>query len=958
MLRRCPLISPLSIAAFLAAWFFLSLPAQAADETSAGDAPAKTEAAGGDMGKAAEPKKYPDWDTVVKGATKLDGLFPLYFNEKDQKLFIEIGGSQFDRDLICPISIARGAGGLFLGGDTLNFGDQWVLSFRRAADRVLVVRRNVYFKAREGTPQSEAVKLSYNDSVIAALAVKSEQGGRVLVDAADLFMTDLANIGVRPDPSRSTWGKIKSFPNNIGIEVNAVFPFGGGGGFFFFFGGGPEVPDYRGVQVVMHYGLSLLPAGNGYQPRAADDRVGHFLSTMKDYTTDADKSAMVRYINRWRLEKSDSAAEKSPAKEPIIFWIERTVPREYRSYVKDGILEWNKAFEKVGFLDAIQVRDQQSSDDFDPEDIRFNTFRWIATSRGFAMGPSRTNPLTGQILDADILFDESMVRYWRQEFLRLAGLPQSMEMLWNGYRQPWLKLHAADVPRLAAIEPLMNRLLNDPAAKAALNERTARPGMVANPWAPQHLHQQCCNMGPGIAHQLGLMAAVMSAQGKIPPGGKVPEEFLGQAIKEVTMHEVGHTLGLRHNFKASTMLSLEDCHNTEITGKKGMAGSVMDYLPANIARKGQKQGHYFSPTIGPYDYWAIEYAYKPISGSEPEELAKIASRVAEPDLAYGTDEDVFGSPDPRVNLFDLGDPLEYAKQQIHMVEDHLADLTNQVVADGEGWQRARDAFGMLLGEFSRSTAVAASYVGAELTHRDHRGDPNARNPYEPVPVSKQRDAIAFLSEHVLSDKAFKFPPDLLKKLAPEYWADWESSGPMPEYPVSERVLAIQRIVLSQFLSNSTLARLRNVEGHAAPEQEVLKMPEVFDALTKAIWTELPAADAAPAADAKLEITSTRRSLQREHYKRLSQMVLGPRSGGFAFGGFISLGDSLFNDAGGPTSADARSLARLHLAALQARIKKVLENKQPAPDTYSLAHLQELDQQISRVLGAEVEVNEP
>ncbi len=116
MLRRCPLISPLSIAAFLAAWFFLSLPAQAADETSAGDAPAKTEAAGGDMGKAAEPKKYPDWDTVVKGATKLDGLFPLYFNEKDQKLFIEIGGSQFDRDLICPISIARGAGGLFLGG--------------------------------------------------------------------------------------------------------------------------------------------------------------------------------------------------------------------------------------------------------------------------------------------------------------------------------------------------------------------------------------------------------------------------------------------------------------------------------------------------------------------------------------------------------------------------------------------------------------------------------------------------------------------------------------------------------------------------------------------------------------------------------------------------------------------------------------------------------------------------
>lgn len=926
--------------------------AVAQQPTLAGDAAAKTEG-GGEAAKAAEPKKFPEWDTVVKGATKLEGLFTLYFNEKDQKLFMEIGGSQFDRDLICPISIARGAGGLFLGGDTLNFGDQWVLSFKRAADRVLVVRRNVYFKAREGTPQSEAVKLSYNDSVIAALAVRSEQGGRVLVDAADLFMTDLANIGVRPDPMRSTWGKVKAFPNNIGIEVNAVFPLGFGG-FAFLFGGGPEVPDYRGAQVVMHYGLSMLPSGNGYQTRNADDRVGHFLSTMKDYTSDADKSAMVRYITRWRLEKSDSGADKSPAKEPIIFWIERTVPREYRSYVKEGILEWNKAFEKVGFLDAIQVRDQQAGDDFDPEDIRFNTFRWIATSRGFAMGPSRTNPLTGQILDADILFDESMVRYWRQQFLRLAGLPQSMELLWQGHRQPWIKMHAADVPRLAAIEPLMNRLLNDPEAKAALQQRMPNPGAVANPWAPAHCSQQCCSMGPGMAHQLGLMAAVMSVQGKIAPGGKVPEEFLGQAIKEVTMHEVGHTLGLRHNFKASTMLSLEDCNNTEITSKKGMAGSVMDYLPANIARKGQKQGHYFSPTIGPYDYWAIEYAYKPISGNENEELAKIASRVAEPDLTYGTDEDVFGSPDPRINLFDLGDPLEYSKQQIHMVEDHLTELANQVVADGEGWQRARDAFGMLLGEFSRSTAVAASYVGGALTHRDHKADPNARNPFEPVPVTKQRDAMAFLTEHVLSEKALKFPPDLLKKLAPEYWADWESSGPTPEFPVSERVLAIQRLVLSQFLANSTLARLRNVESLAAPDQEVLKMPEVFDVLSKAIWTEIPTADAAPpAADAKLEISSTRRSLQREHYKRLAQMILGPRSGAT-----LTFGDVLFMDSGGPTSADARSLARLHLAALQARIKKVLETKQPAPDTLSLAHLQELDQQISRVLGAEVEVNDP
>src|SRR5262249_13420060 len=124
---------------------------------------------------------------------------------------------------------------------------------------------------------------------------------------------------------------------------------------------------------------------------------------------------------------------------------------------------------------------------------------------------------------------------------------------------------------------------------------------------------ECCMMGQGMQRQLGLMAAMLAAKGDIEPGGKVPEEFIGQAIKEVVMHEVGHRLGLRHNFKSSTFISLKDCNNPQVTRAKGMTGSVMDYAPANFAAKGDKQGDYFSDTIGPYDYWAIEYAYKPTS---------------------------------------------------------------------------------------------------------------------------------------------------------------------------------------------------------------------------------------------------------------------------------------------------------------------------------------------------------
>jgi hypothetical protein len=904
----------------------------------------------------AAPQKFPAWDTVIKDHKKLEGLFNLYYSEKDQSLLMEVRADQFDKDLISPIAIARGAGFWILGGDTLNFGDQWVLNFRRAADRLHVVRKNVYYKANPGSPQADALKTSYTDSVVLALPIKSEQGSNVLIDLADLYMTDFASLGIAPDRSRSTWGKVKAFPDNVEIEVNAVFPLAMYG-FLLFLGQDErkylegDIPDSRGAQVTIHYGLSKLPADNGYKPRQADDRVGHFLSVVKDYSTDAEKTPFQRYVTRWHLEKADAGAERSPPKEPILFWIEKSVPREYRAYVKEGILEWNKAFEKVGFIDAIQVRDQQSSDDFDPEDIRFNTFRWITTSSAFAMGPSRTNPLTGQILDADILFDEAMVRYWRQQYLRWAGLPQGLELLASGQRQAWFKLHAGDITKLARHETALNRYAQSPDGLTALVRPRSQNGGAPALRSPLAACQ-CCSMGPGITKQLGFMAAILQAQGKLPLGGKIPQEYIGQAIKEVTMHEVGHTLGLRHNFKASNMLSLEDCNNTEITSKKGMAGSVMDYLPANIARKGQPQGHYFSPTIGPYDYWAIEYAYKPISGDEAEELKKIARRVAEPDLIFGTDEDMFGSPDPRINVYDLGDPLAYARQRLALVEENLKDLAERVVAEGEGWQRAREAFGLLLSEYAQSTYLAAQFVGSEYTNRDHKGDPNSRPPFDPIPLAKQREAMTLVAEHVLSDKAFKFSPDLLKRLAPEYWDHWGAFRGGDDYSLYDELSWIQRIVLSRFLDPAVLSRIQNVELHAAADQEVLKLPEVFTALSTAIWSELPAADAAASAG-KLEISTLRRNLQREHFKRLAQMVLGPKQSGSSFSDFFFIGFYMPDPP-----ADARSLARHHLREIDKRIAAALGNGSLTKDSYSQAHLEELHDQATKVLAAALEANEP
>src|SRR5262249_50725021 len=200
--------------------------------------------------------------------------------------------------------------------------------------------------------------------------------------------------------------------------------------------------------------------------------------------------------------------------------------------------------------------------------------------------------------------------------------------------------------------------------------------------------------------------------GKKKERDKELEEMINQAIKYVVMHEVGHTLGLRHNFKGSTMLPASKLNDKEVTAK-GMVGSVMDYIPVNLAPKGVKQGDYFPTTNGPYDYWAIEYAYK--TPANDEELKKIASRGAStPGLDYGTDEDTFLSADPTVNLFDLGDDvLAFAKTRMLAAEDLLKTLSARAIEDGEGHQRVRVAFTLLLAQYGDGAYLMSKYVGGE-----------------------------------------------------------------------------------------------------------------------------------------------------------------------------------------------------------------------------------------------------
>jgi hypothetical protein len=905
--------------------------------------PAFTQVPDGDfppfMRRGVDPKIL-EYQNISKGSQTHQGLFKLY--HKGENVYAELQPRHLNKSYLCPIAIAKGAG---MGGTTLNFGEQWVLVFKRVGDKVHLVRRNVHHKASKGgSPTARAVDISYSDSVLMSLRIAAinQANQSVLINLNDIFMSDFAQLGLGSfDSSRSVWHKVKAFPRNVELQIQATYTGGG-------FGGDESTIDDRGNTIVVHYGLCELPEG-GYSPRVADDRIGYFVTAMKDHSSGSKDTAFIRYINRWRLEPSEAITEGKLVvpKRSIKYYVEKTVPHEYRAAVRDGILEWNKAFEKIGFRNAIEVVQQRDDEDFDPEDMNYNTFRWITSEMTYAAGPSRANPLTGEILDADIVFDASFIRYWKQE----------RQILHHGGKayEPVSPIQSMDLGL-----GLNHNVLRRGSGSVGWNDNprqlTSKEARLAA------IRQGICQCPNHMKMEMGLAAMALAESAFVAPpqkGGKkakdkMLDELINQAIKHIVMHEVGHTLGLRHNFKGSTMLANKDLHDTKITREKGLVGSVMDYSPVNLAPKGVKQGDFFSTTLGPYDYWAIEYGYKPVSGSEAEELKKIASRGAsKPGLDYGTDEDTFLTADPHINRFDLGsDVMQFAKDRMTSSEELLKTLATRVVDEGEGYQRARIAFSLLLSQYGNGAYLISKYVGGEHAYRDHRNDPKGRDPLVPVPVAKQREALKFLQEHVFSDRPFQFPPDLLRKLAVERWMHWGSDYSSTDFPLYTRILGIQKLAMNQLLSSRVLQRVQTNALKAEKDTTPLTIAEIFRGVSDGVWADLPNGGAKPNGAAQNQAASTiiRRNLQREHLKRLTSMVLGEKSSGTSLWFLV-----LVEGSSGSVPPDARSLARSHLRKIAQRIDLALKTR--AGDETTSAHLEECRERITKVLTASMQVND-
>jgi hypothetical protein len=838
-------------------------------------AAAKAPAAAAPVPGALKPLKE-----VLQGATALPGLLKLH--QKDEKVWIELLPEQFNQLLFFSYNVPRSVGerGLYGG----QMGGSYAVMFRKVGNQVQLIAKNTEFFAKQGSPQAQFVSESFSDSLLGSAPVVAldTESKAVVFEAQALLMTDIPGYLTRLesayrmpfalDTRNSSFATLRNTTELTGLEVQAHFSV-------------PKLsappvtpspmpvtlapmatPDPRSLFVNFYYSFTQLP--EPMAARVADERVGYFTVGRVDYSDDTSVKLRRHVIKRWRLEKKNPAAALSPPQTPVVYWLDKNIPEKYRQAVTDGVLEWNKAFEKIGFQGALQVQQQSAGDQFNTSDARHASVRWfVGADVGFAIGPSQADPRTGEILDADIGMSDVFARGARRT------------------------------------------LVED-------FERSASGHLAHGPADP------VCNYAQDSVHELHFALDWLESQGlsmDSPQADKLAQQY----VKDVIMHEVGHTLGLRHNFKASTAYSLAQMQDPRFTREFGLSSSVMDYLPFNIAPANENQGDYVMGSLGAYDYWAIAYGYSPFEAAqEAAGLAQITAQSVRPELAFATDEDAgYGSMaegiDPDVNRFDLGaDPLAYYKRRMTLSRQLWDRLQTLKLPDGDSYERLTRSFNSGFRGLSQVGPLAAKFVGGVLTRRERAG--SGRPLFEPVPAARQREALQLITHDFFRAESFRFDPALLARLAPDPF-DRKVS---PEVSVVASVLAVQRSILDPLFSATVASRLLEATLKSAKGVAPLSLAQLHDTLQNAIWSE-----AWQGQDAGL----LRRNLQREHLRRMTDVLVKPASA---------------------MPPDARSLMRMNARSLAGQLQRALARGGWSKETQ--AHFSESLDTLQTALQAQVQ----
>jgi hypothetical protein len=758
--------------------------------------------------------KKPTITEKVKSSTKSVGLFTVYQDTATGSVQLYIRKDQLGKEFIYQSFSINGPMALYLNQSMHRSTE--ILKVQKSFDKLEFAEVNTNFYYDKNNAVSKTAGVDIPEAIFLSEKVAAEDENGFLINADGLFLSEKMDP-IKPAPSpgmppgatfnmgnlnlaKSKVRKIRNFPKNTDVQVDLAYDNPAPSN-----AGGKDITDARYVTVCMQHTFIEMPQ-NDFRPRLDDPRIGYFGKEVNNQTS-IDVVPFRDIINRWNLVKKDPALALSEPVDPIVWWIENTTPFEFRQTLLEAGIKWNEAFEKAGFKNAVVMKVMPDSTDWDPSDIRYNVIRWVSSTRPQygAIGPSFVNPRTGQILGADITIEWSSASY----------------------------------------SPIYEELFSVPGS-----EQLQFPGMEL---------QQYCNAAAELKAQFTAGSTYLYATDATDTEIK---EMHKQYISELILHEMGHTFGLTHNMKASQMLTLAELNNKEVTQKKGLMGSVMDYSSVNISGDPKKQGNYYSTKPGPYDLWAIEYGYTPVIESEEEAFRrKVLARSTENDLAFGNDADDMRSPgkaiDPRVNVGDLSkDAIAFAENRFKLVNTIMPKLKEKYSKPGRGYAELKARYNNLNGQRNAMINVVSRYVGGVYVDRSFVGQNSSEKPYTAVPVATQKKAIDLLNKYVFSPDAYDADFTLAPYLQSQRRGfNFRSTTEDPK--LGSLYTSLANAALSHILHPTTMQRITDSRNYG----NTYTLVNVMSDLSKGIFD----------ADAKGNVNVYRQYLQTTFVKNLLQL---------------------------------------------------------------------------------------
>lgn len=772
------------------------------------------------------------FDKVINKTAKVDeGVFTVY--EQDGKYFFEINNDLLNREMLMVSRIAGVPPGFSGFSSAGSKSVEQVVSFSREKDKILLRKKSYEAIADEETPVYESVRANNFEPVIAAFDIEalSKDSSGVLIDVTDLFTKDVEAISGIPsylrrtyqvrrlDGDRSFVESVKSFPENL--EIRQVMTY---------VAANPPSDSYtQTLSIQTSQSLVLLPE-EPMQKRYADYRVGYFSIRQIDYSSDAQKAEQKEYIRRWRLEPKDPEAyargELVEPVEPIVYYLDPATPEKYRSYIIQGILDWNEAFEEAGFKNAVQAKlppSKEEDPDWSAEDIRYSTVRWVASTVRNAVGPSVSDPRSGEIIESDIVWYHNHMRSYR------------------------------------------NRLMIETGA--------------ANP----------------AARKL-----------------KLDDDLIGETMRRVISHEIGHAIGLPHNMQSSSAYATDSLRSGAFTQKWGIATTIMEYARQNYIAQPGDENIRFIRQIGPYDKYSVNWGYRviPDANTPEDELdtldSWIEAKADDPVYRFASSTGY----DPSSQTEDLGDdPVKSSTYGLMNLKRVVPNLIEWTSTEGEGYDDLEEIYGELVGQWSRYARHVATNIGG--VYQSRKASDQEGWVYTPVSKEYQKKAMEFLNEHAFTTPEWLLDEDILYRI--------QAQG------ATNTIKNLQSGILRSTMNAGAMIRLSE---QAEFDSNSYPLLEALEDIRKGIWSELYKSGTN-------NIDAFRRNLQREYLSSIASMFEEDTQGGGFRGPTLDIKDS-----------DIRPALRHELTELR---KDVTSNISSRLNAETRAHLNDILTRIDTIL---------